>query len=575
MATYCYSSPDPGERHSRTRSDAESIYRATQQRLSLQAQQANLKNQQKIIKVRNQIEKKIKKIEESFLSNISAEEKMKTFLGNVDQRTSERLKEIEDVFEGNRSLYIEGLLIQTELNEYINGLESIVIEVDKARDEIDQAVRDVEIRNSEEKVYGHYLNYHQKAMDFEIKLYSQTEGFMKELSNKIESRVIESAMNSFTLLEKEIITASTTVDLTLESDIHHSEELTPEIIAKKIFLAGLSQKEKDIVKENDHLEIDHKEEVSFKTDDTTFKKSLESNWKRGIQSKPQSKQQSMAKRLGLNLLIDADSLKVKGLNKSAIEILGYSDKLIDFATGVIPITSVPRDFYELMYGEDLFSGKKLSQMERSLNLLGVISLGASKLAKAGLLGTWNVLKSLRKTSSFLSKSETVSHVNNLGDVYTKASSIVDSARKLGLKTKETLTNYAQLAKRLSGNNIGAIGDIEQVARTASKTKQGIPILFDANNAVGHFSKHSKQVMKSFGKDTYNLKEYMLDANHVIKNGQFVPELNGYVKIIGSAGNRGKAHAAFVGMKSGGKNISTFHMKSVSEIARKAPSLGWD
>ena len=51
----------------------------------------------------------------------------------------------------------------------------------------------------------------------------------------------------------------------------------------------------------------------------------------------------------------------------------------------------------------------------------------------------------------------------------------------------------------------------------------------------------------------------------------MPEMNGYVKLIGGPGS---AKAAFVGVNRAVGNITTFHIKTVKEIARKAPSLGW-
>lgn len=68
----------------------------------------------------------------------------------------------------------------------------------------------------------------------------------------------------------------------------------------------------------------------------------------------------------------------------------------------------------------------------------------------------------------------------------------------------------------------------------------------------------------------NLKNYLDDANYVIKNGTFVPEMNGYARLIGGEGS---AKYGFVGLDRNTGNITTFHVKSVSELARKAPSLG--
>jgi hypothetical protein len=88
----------------------------------------------------------------------------------------------------------------------------------------------------------------------------------------------------------------------------------------------------------------------------------------------------------------------------------------------------------------------------------------------------------------------------------------------------------------------------------------------------HFDKHGASVAKSLGKESYTVRDYVFDANHVVKEGQYVNELNGYVKLIGGLGD--KAKVAFVGITREDKHITTFHIKTVDEIIKKAPSLGW-
>ena len=159
------------------------------------------------------------------------------------------------------------------------------------------------------------------------------------------------------------------------------------------------------------------------------------------------------------------------------------------------------------------------------------------------------------------------HAN--GNVFEKKP---ESAANLGLKAGELLDNFIQLTKKNVGNNIGAIGDIDKIAKTASKTSDGISRLFRADAAIEHFGKHNSEVMTALNKAAYNLKDYMIDANSIINNGQYVKELNAYVKIIGGTG---EAKAGFVGLTQDGKYLTTFHIKTVKEIARKAPSLGWE
>lgn len=87
----------------------------------------------------------------------------------------------------------------------------------------------------------------------------------------------------------------------------------------------------------------------------------------------------------------------------------------------------------------------------------------------------------------------------------------------------------------------------------------------------HFDKHFRHIAEALGDSTYNLKDYLTDANWVIQNGTFSSELNGYVALVGG---KGSAKAAFVGIDRVTKEITTFHLKDVSKLEKTAPGLGW-
>ena len=93
--------------------------------------------------------------------------------------------------------------------------------------------------------------------------------------------------------------------------------------------------------------------------------------------------------------------------------------------------------------------------------------------------------------------------------------------------------------------------------------------FGGDEAIVHFGKHGKSVMDALGKSSYNLKNYLDDANHIIRNGTYVPELNGYVRLIGG---QGSAKFGFVGLNRTTGNITTFHIKTAKELAKKAPGM---
>jgi hypothetical protein len=61
-----------------------------------------------------------------------------------------------------------------------------------------------------------------------------------------------------------------------------------------------------------------------------------------------------------------------------------------------------------------------------------------------------------------------------------------------------------------------------------------------------------------------MKNYVEDANWIIQNGTFHPGRNGYYHFM-SNGSKGQSLFGFVGMKEGGTTISTYHIKSKSQL----------
>lgn len=85
----------------------------------------------------------------------------------------------------------------------------------------------------------------------------------------------------------------------------------------------------------------------------------------------------------------------------------------------------------------------------------------------------------------------------------------------------------------------------------------------------HYGKHGQEIADVLGKPDYSIDRYLDDANYIINNGTYVPELNGYVNFMS-----GKKYG-FVGLDRTTGDITTFHIKNVSELMKKAPSLGFE
>lgn len=82
----------------------------------------------------------------------------------------------------------------------------------------------------------------------------------------------------------------------------------------------------------------------------------------------------------------------------------------------------------------------------------------------------------------------------------------------------------------------------------------------------HYGKHGQEIADVLGDSNYSIDKYLDDANYIINNGTYAPELNGYVSFMS-----GKKYG-FVGLDRTTGDITTFHIKNISELIKKAPSL---
>ena len=89
-------------------------------------------------------------------------------------------------------------------------------------------------------------------------------------------------------------------------------------------------------------------------------------------------------------------------------------------------------------------------------------------------------------------------------------------------------------------------------------------------------------MSAMYKNSYNLKEYILDAQHIIKEGQYIKSKNAYIKIIGGPGKKtkkydlgksGSSKVAIVGVDREHTRITTFHVTTVKAL-EDLPDVKW-
>lgn len=109
----------------------------------------------------------------------------------------------------------------------------------------------------------------------------------------------------------------------------------------------------------------------------------------------------------------------------------------------------------------------------------------------------------------------------------------------------------------------ALPEIEQAAPKVLQIaqKSSATMKFVGDRAVSHFEEHASQIMKVTNRTSYNLKEYVNEANEIIQSWKYLSAKNAYVKVV-EAGEKIK-YAYFVGLTRDMQYITTFHIKSIN------------
>ena len=158
-------------------------------------------------------------------------------------------------------------------------------------------------------------------------------------------------------------------------------------------------------------------------------------------------------------------------------------------------------------------------------------------------------------------------VGKLGEESEKLSGLLKKTRKpvsIATRTKRLVKKFMPKKRYRKFKVV----DIEELAKKQC-LKPNIQLFGDKiinfssdDNLMSHFKKHGNQIAKVLEKENYTVKNYLEDANYIIKNGEYVKELNGYLKFMS-----GKKYG-FVGLDRTTGNITTFHIKSVQELSKK-------
>ena len=439
-STFCFSGQRPddfgslpqGIDHDRHLSEISAKY---QSRL----QEIELRTQARVAQLQEQVQRKLQEIERQFENRIRIDHEIRQRMGELEANIDNRVDELRESFEQTRESFKESILSQFKLNEFRKGFIVVQEEVSVARDEIDKSIRVLEVNNDEEIIYGQYLKYEEKLKEYEEKLYTMAEKLLSELNKEVTKEFVESINKTANSMKKSLSSIAMRELREVKFRSVADSSFAAEENIKRVFSRELSKQDRILAVELGFIDKEFEKIPAFRSKDEVFKKNLKETWERGNSLKPRYYQQKRARTIGLSLLVDADEHSVRGLNKSAREILEYAKSFVDFASGLIPITAIPRDFYELLTGEDLFTGQRLNHLERSLSFLGVATLGGSTLLKNALKASWILIKSLKKTITVLSRTESLGYIVKLEKSFNQANRIADAATDIGL-TRASITS---------------------------------------------------------------------------------------------------------------------------------------
>jgi hypothetical protein len=174
-------------------------------------------------------------------------------------------------------------------------------------------------------------------------------------------------------------------------------------------------------------------------------KSEMANWGRVLTD---DERKSLAAYRAVGSLIKNFFSQVKDVVQEIVEIKNKTDIILSEAIlaakhGLCEAGSLAlndyRDFYELVEGKDYCSGKELTLFERTVSSFGLL-LGQGKWWREGFAAIGAIA------------------------VGKKTNALVNSARKLGVRTSEGIKDFADLSKRIVGNDIGAVGDLSKIIK---------------------------------------------------------------------------------------------------------------
>ncbi len=139
---------------------------------------------------------------------------------------------------------------------------------------------------------------------------------------------------------------------------------------------------------------------------------------------------------GLGALYEADLAQAGGDDRTAGALMRLAETMLDVGIGLVPILSVTRDIYEVFTGTNLLTGQALSDVDYTLAVVGIITVGISNDVIASSKAARTVINEVNP--AHLRRFETT--LAEVSDWWVEAKAALGSAEGASLELSGVLRN---------------------------------------------------------------------------------------------------------------------------------------
>lgn len=181
-----------------------------------------------------------------------------------------------------------------------------------------------------------------------------------------------------------------------------------------------------------------------------------------VETHPQSEQGVKSRRIGLLASVFADQSLAQQDIEMAMAYKQIATSMLDLVLGLTPGVGLAKDVYEAVLGQSLLTGEDLTLFDRSVALFGVVTVGFGSKIVRGVEGVVRMAKATKVG----------------GAAIESAAKLVEAGLRMGARTKSEFIRFIEASKRLIGNELGALGEIDSLKllslseRFGAKTEVG-------------------------------------------------------------------------------------------------------